>query len=99
MSVGPTELLLIALVVFLLFGTGRLADVGKGLGEGIRNFKRGLAGTDEEAAKDEKSKEPPKQLTGRVATSGELPSGDASSAASDVAKNDATKADESAKKE
>jgi sec-independent protein translocase protein TatA len=58
MSVGPTELLLIALVVFLLFGTRRLGDLGKGIGEGIRNFKRGLSG-DSDNAKPES----PKQLS------------------------------------
>jgi sec-independent protein translocase protein TatA len=40
--IGGGELLLIALVALLLFGAGRLADIGKGLGEGIRNFKKGL---------------------------------------------------------
>jgi sec-independent protein translocase protein TatA len=38
----------VVLVVFLLlFGAGRISEVGKGLGEGIRNFKKGLEGDDE----------------------------------------------------
>lgn len=37
-----TELLLILGVALLLFGAGRVADIGKGLGEGIKNFKKGL---------------------------------------------------------
>jgi sec-independent protein translocase protein TatA len=41
-SIGPTELLVIALIALLLFGAGRIADIGKGLGEGIKNFKKGL---------------------------------------------------------
>jgi sec-independent protein translocase protein TatA len=41
-NVGPTEILLIALVALLLFGAGRIADIGKGLGQGIKNFKQGL---------------------------------------------------------
>jgi sec-independent protein translocase protein TatA len=41
-SVGPGELLLIAFVALLVFGAGRVADIGKGLGQGIRNFKEGL---------------------------------------------------------
>lgn len=49
-----TELLLILGVALLLFGAGRVADIGKGLGEGIRNFKKGL--------KDEDPPPPPKQL-------------------------------------
>jgi sec-independent protein translocase protein TatA len=51
-SVGPGELLLIAFVALLVFGAGRVADVGKGLGLGIRNFKEGLReGTDDDKKK------------------------------------------------
>jgi sec-independent protein translocase protein TatA len=46
-SVGPWELLLIAGIALLLFGAGRLADVGKGLGQGIKNFKQGLKEAEE----------------------------------------------------
>jgi sec-independent protein translocase protein TatA len=41
-SIGPGELLIIALIALLLFGAGRIADIGKGLGQGIKNFKLGL---------------------------------------------------------
>ena len=43
-SIGLPELLVILLVALVLFGGKKLADVGKGLGEGIRNFKSGLKG-------------------------------------------------------
>jgi sec-independent protein translocase protein TatA len=49
-SIGPTELLLIALVVVLIFGAGRIAEIGKGLGEGIRNFKKGIKDDPKEPA-------------------------------------------------
>jgi len=53
--IGGGELLLIALIALLLFGAGRLSDIGKGLGEGIKNFKKGI--------KDEAdAPEPPKQI-------------------------------------
>lgn len=42
MRPGMLEILLIGLAVLLLFGAGRLADIGKGLGEGIKNFRKGL---------------------------------------------------------
>jgi sec-independent protein translocase protein TatA len=42
MRPGLWEILAIVAVALLLFGAGRLADIGKGLGEGIRNFKKGL---------------------------------------------------------
>lgn len=40
----PAKLLLIALILLLIFGASRVADIGKGLGEGIRNFKKGIRG-------------------------------------------------------
>ena len=40
--IGGGELLLIALIAVLLFGASRLSDIGRGLGEGIKNFKKGL---------------------------------------------------------
>jgi len=43
-NIGPMEWLLIIVVFMLLFGGKKLADVGKGLGEGIRNFKSSLKG-------------------------------------------------------
>ncbi len=49
-NLGPGELAIIALVAMLLFGAGRIANLGKGLGEGIRNFKAGLR----EATDDDK---------------------------------------------
>jgi len=39
---GTQEMLLVGLVALLLFGGKKLGDIGKGLGEGIRNFKDGL---------------------------------------------------------
>ena len=46
-NIGVTEILMIALVALLLFGAGRIADIGKGLGQGIKNFKQGLKEADE----------------------------------------------------
>jgi sec-independent protein translocase protein TatA len=52
---GWPELLLIFVIVMLLFGAGRLASVGRGLGEGIANFRDGLnKGRDDKPALDEK---------------------------------------------
>lgn len=39
---GPQELILILLIVLVLFGASRLPQLGKGIGQGIRNFKQGL---------------------------------------------------------
>ncbi len=42
MSIGPWQVVIILLIVLLLFGGSRLGEIGKGLGEGIKNFKKGI---------------------------------------------------------
>lgn len=43
-TLGMPELLVIGLVAVVLFGGSKMADLGKGLGEGIRNFKSAMKG-------------------------------------------------------
>ncbi len=50
MSLGFQELLIIFLIVLVLFGAAKLPKLGKGLGEGIRNFRSGLKGQDGDVA-------------------------------------------------
>ncbi len=47
-SLGVPELVIIFLIIIVLFGASRIPHIGKGLGEGIRNFKKGLKGVDGE---------------------------------------------------
>ena len=49
--IGTTELLLIVLLVVLVFGAGRLPEVGRGLGLGIRRFKKALSDEGDEEKK------------------------------------------------
>lgn len=53
--IGPMELVLVLLIVVIVFGVGKLPEVGSALGKGIRDFKKGLSGEGEkvEAAQDE----------------------------------------------
>lgn len=44
--IGGGELLLILLIALLIFGPSKLADMGKGLGEGLKNFKKGISHDD-----------------------------------------------------
>jgi sec-independent protein translocase protein TatA len=57
-TVGPQELLIVLLIVIIIFGARKLPDLGKSLGEGIRNFKSSVSGKDKDKDKD-KSKEAP----------------------------------------
>ena len=56
---GPTELIIILIIVILLFGVGRIGKIAGELGKGIREFRTGLKG-DEEKAQGEKT-EPEKK--------------------------------------
>jgi sec-independent protein translocase protein TatA len=47
MQLGVPELLLILAVVVILFGVGRIGKIGKELGTGMREFRKGLQGDDE----------------------------------------------------
>ncbi len=59
-SVGFWEILLIAGLALVLFGFGarRLPEIGRGLGEGIRNLKEALRGSGKEQGGEEKSGPP-----------------------------------------
>jgi sec-independent protein translocase protein TatA len=57
----PLHILLIVGIALLLFGPSKFADLGKGLGEGIRNFKSAVKD------KDDKEKEPTKPPSGPAA--------------------------------
>ena len=50
---GATELGIILLIVIVLFGASRMGQLGKGLGEGIRNFKESIRPTSEDEDKAE----------------------------------------------
>lgn len=45
-SLGIPELLIILVIVLVIFGAGKLPQLGRGIGEGIRNFKNGLRSED-----------------------------------------------------
>jgi sec-independent protein translocase protein TatA len=47
-GLGVPEMLLILVIIVLIFGTSRIPELGRGLGEGIRNFKKSIRNNDEE---------------------------------------------------
>ena len=49
-GLGTNELLVILLLVLVIFGAGKLPQVGGALGQGLRNFKKGMNEADEEKA-------------------------------------------------
>lgn len=41
--IGTTELIIILVIVLIIFGVGRLPQVGRGIGQGIREFRESIA--------------------------------------------------------
>ena len=46
-GLGFPEIILVLVIVILIFGTSRIPELGRGLGEGIRNFKKSIKGEDD----------------------------------------------------
>ncbi len=53
-GLGTTELMIIVVIVMVIFGAGKLPQIGSSLGAGIRNFRKGVS----EEAESDSAKEP-----------------------------------------
>ena len=62
---GPWEIALILVIILIVFGVGRLPQVGGAIGKGIRSFRKGQAGEEEE-----EEEKPKRKATKKVAKSG-----------------------------
>ena len=47
MNIGPVQILIIALVVLILFGRGRISEMMGDFGKGVKSFRKGLADDDD----------------------------------------------------
>jgi len=56
-NIGPVELLVLLAVVVLVFGVGRIGELGGALGKSIRDFRREVRGPDEESSAKEEAEE------------------------------------------
>ncbi|MDI9569423.1 MAG: twin-arginine translocase TatA/TatE family subunit [Pseudomonadota bacterium] len=58
-GIGMQELVVILIIVLIIFGAGKLPEIGGAIGKGIKNFKRSIRESDEiDAAPDNKKIEP-----------------------------------------
>ncbi|MEZ4522888.1 MAG: twin-arginine translocase TatA/TatE family subunit [Thermomicrobiales bacterium] len=62
MPVGPLELGIILVIIIIIFGVGKLPQIGGALGQGIREFRESSRNEDGEEHKDDK----PAQLESKV---------------------------------
>jgi len=58
-GLGMPELIVLLLILVLLFGASKLPQIGRGLGEGIRNFKKGVKSDDDPERLEENSADRP----------------------------------------
>ncbi len=58
--VGPTELILIILIIVIIFGARKLPELGKSMGEGIKNFKKSISSKDKDDDNPPDEPHPPK---------------------------------------
>jgi sec-independent protein translocase protein TatA len=56
LGLGFPELIFLFLIILVIFGGSRLPALGKGLGDGIRNFRRGLKGDDSDTPAEKSPK-------------------------------------------
>jgi len=64
--VGPWEIGLILVIILIIFGVGKLPQVGGAVGKGLRAFRKGQSGEDEE--EEDKKKPRPKKTTRKRAS-------------------------------
>ena len=50
MKIGPWEIILILIVVMMVFGVGKIPEIGKQIGRGVRDFKKYSSGSGDEKA-------------------------------------------------
>ena len=55
-GLGTSELIIVLLMILIIFGVGKLPEIGSGLGKGIRNFKKNISGNEEKNDEDQNTK-------------------------------------------
>jgi sec-independent protein translocase protein TatA len=60
-GIGMPELVVILVIVLIIFGAGKLPQIGEGIGKGIRNFRKATKAPDEIDVTPEKDEEVPEK--------------------------------------
>lgn len=56
-GLGPMELTIILVIILIIFGAGRLPEIGSGIGKGIKNFKKSIKDTESDKIDDNSDEE------------------------------------------
>jgi sec-independent protein translocase protein TatA len=60
-GIGMPELIIILVIILIIFGAGKLPDIGAGIGKGIKNFKKATTEVENEETKKIEEEEPEKK--------------------------------------
>src|SRR6185312_11899614 len=66
-SIGPTELIIVLVIVLLIFGPKRLPGLGRSLGAGMREFKDSITSKHDEASAEDEEAEPRRPVLAQAA--------------------------------
>ena len=66
--IGPWEIALILAIILIVFGVGKLPQVGGAIGKGLRAFRKGQRGEEEEEEEEEEETPKPKRKTTKKGT-------------------------------
>jgi sec-independent protein translocase protein TatA len=76
-DIAPIQLLFVLIVALIVFGPKRIPEIGKGLGKGIRDFRKSVTGHDDDDDDDVRPRkvaaaEPTPTVTGQADSEGEI---------------------------
>jgi len=57
-GIGPTEIIIVLIIVLIIFGPKRLPDLGRSLGRGMREFKDSVTGNDKDELPEGQAEKP-----------------------------------------
>lgn len=97
MSPGPTQLIIILVIVLLLFGAKKIPELAKGLGTGMREFRQGASGELQDD-KDTEDKTDKKDSSEDSASKGSAPESSVSENADGDIRSEDENSDEKANK-
>ena len=86
-ALGPWELIIILLIVVVIFGAGRLSEIGGAMGKSIREFRRATSDPDAQAQAQAAAQAQPTAVSGAPQAAAPLPTTTAAPVATAVAEN------------
>lgn len=67
-GIGMPELIVILVILLLIFGVGKLPEIGEGLGKAIRGFNKSMSGPESPSSHQEKDRPPKDESEGKKPT-------------------------------